>query len=72
MAIATVMAMLISWPVFRLRGPFFLIAVLALTELALALSLYFSDWTRGAQGFSVPFKHGPANMIFTDRATRQS
>lgn len=67
MGIAAAVAMLISWPVFRLRGPFFSIATLALTEVALALSLYLSDWTGGAQGFSVPFKRGLANMIFTDR-----
>lgn len=67
MGLAAAVAMLISWPVFRLRGPFFSIATLALTEVALALALYFSAWTGGAQGFSVPFKRGLENMIFTDR-----
>lgn len=67
MVIAAAVAMLISWPVFRLRGPFFSIATLALTEVALALALYFSEWTGGAQGFSVPFKRGLVNMIFADR-----
>jgi len=67
MAIAAAVAMLISWPVFRLRGPFFAIATMAMTEVALALALYFTDWTGGAQGFSVPFRRGLANMIFADR-----
>lgn len=67
MALAAAVAMLISWPVFRLRGPFFSIATLALTEVAMALAVYFTAWTGGAQGFSVPFKRGLENMIFTDR-----
>lgn len=67
MVIAALVAMLISWPVFRLKGPFFSIATLALTEVAVALAIYFDGWTGGSQGFSVPFKRGLANMIFTDR-----
>lgn len=67
MVLASVVAVLVSWPVFRLRGPFFAIATMAMTEVALALALYFTAWTGGAQGFSVPFRRGLANMIFADR-----
>lgn len=67
MALAAVVAVLVSWPVFRLRGPFFAIATMALTEVALALAMYFSSITGGATGISIPFRLGFSNMIFRDR-----
>ncbi len=39
-ALAAPVACLVSWPVFRLRGPFFAIATMAFTEVALALGNY--------------------------------
>ncbi len=65
--VAAAFAMLVSWPVFRLRGPFFAIATMAMTEVVLALAMYFSSITGGAQGLSIPFKAGLHNMIFRDR-----
>jgi branched-chain amino acid transport system permease protein len=65
--LATAVASLISWPVFRLRGPFFAIATMASTEVALALGNYFTSVTGGTRGLSVPFRLGAANMIFRDR-----
>jgi len=66
-AVAAGFAMLVSWPVFRLRGPFFAIATMAMTEVVLALAMYFTPVTGGAQGLSIPFKAGLHNMIFRDR-----
>ena len=60
-------ACLISWPVFRLRGPFFAIATMAFTEVALALAMHFTSITGGARGLSVPFRAGIENMIFRER-----
>ena len=60
-------ACVISWPVFRLKGPFFAIATMAFTEVALALAMYFTSITGGASGLSVPFKAGLQNMIFRER-----
>jgi len=60
-------ACLISWPVFRLKGPFFAIATMAFTEVALAVAMYFTSVTGGARGLSVPFKAGLENMIFGQR-----
>lgn len=57
----------LSWPVFRLRGPFFSIATMAVTEVMLSLAMYFDSVTGGSQGISVPFRKGLANMIFADR-----
>jgi branched-chain amino acid transport system permease protein len=67
MIAAAALAALVSWPVFRLRGPFFAIATMALTEVAMALAMYFDTYTGGAQGLSVPFKAGLENMIFKSR-----
>ncbi|WP_406857608.1 branched-chain amino acid ABC transporter permease [Alsobacter sp. KACC 23698] len=58
---------LISWPVFRLRGPFFAIATMAMTEVLLSLALYFDRFTGGSRGMSIPFRAGLQNMIFRDR-----
>lgn len=64
---AAVIAVLVSWPVFRLRGPFFAIATMALTEVFLSMAMYFQDFTGGAEGISIPFHAGVRNMIFRDR-----
>lgn len=60
-------ACLISWPVFRLKGPFFAIATMAFTEVMLALAMYFTSITGGARGLSIPFRAGLENMIFPQR-----
>jgi branched-chain amino acid transport system permease protein len=69
LAAATValLAALIAWPAFRLRGPFFAIATMALNEVTAVIANYASDWTGGAQGLFIPFRASLANMIFIDR-----
>ncbi|MBE0693888.1 MAG: branched-chain amino acid ABC transporter permease [Aquamicrobium sp.] len=66
-ALAAGVAMLVSWPTFRLKGPFFAIATMALNEVAFVLANYFSSLTGGPRGLTLPFKAGLANMIFTSR-----
>ncbi len=65
--LAAVVAVAVSWPVFRLRGPFFSFATMAFTEVLLSLAMYFDGITGGSRGISVPFRAGLANMIFKDR-----
>ena len=65
--LAALLAVLVSWPTFRLRGPFFAIATMALNEVAFVLANYFDVLTGGPRGISLPFKAGFANMIFTNR-----
>ncbi len=65
--LAALVAVACSWPVFRLRGPFFAIATMALTEVLLSLALYFDRFTGGSRGLSIPFRFGLQNMIFRDR-----
>ena len=65
--IAAGVAMLISWPTFRLRGPFFAIATLAFNEVAFVLANHAESLTGGPRGLMIPFKAGIANMIFSQR-----
>lgn len=60
-------AVLISWPAFRLRGPFFAIATMTFSEVAFVLANYFESVTGGSQGMRVPFRAGWVNMIFPGR-----
>ena len=65
--LAALVAALISWPTFRLRGPFFAIATLAFNEVAFVIANHFDSFTGGPRGIMIPFKAGLANMIFTQR-----
>ncbi|GAC1305794.1 MAG: hypothetical protein NVSMB16_01460 [Acidimicrobiales bacterium] len=65
--IAVAVAGLTSWPTFRLRGPFFAMATLALNQVALVLATYFSGFTGGSHGISLTFKPSLANLAFTAR-----
>jgi branched-chain amino acid transport system permease protein len=60
-------AALISWPAFRLRGPFFAIATMAFNEVVFVLVNYTEAFTGGPRGLTVPFRLGLQNMIFRDR-----
>jgi len=60
-------AMLLSWPTFRLRGPFFAIATLAFNEVAFVLANHLESLTGGPRGMMIPFKAGFVNMIFRER-----
>ncbi len=66
-SVAALVAMLISWPTFRLRGPFFAIATMAFNEVAFVLANHFDSITGGPRGIMIPFKAGFANMIFKER-----
>ena len=64
---AALVAVLISWPTFRLRGPFFAIATLAFNEVAFVIAHNVESITGGPRGIMIPFKAGLANMIFRER-----
>jgi len=65
--LAALVAVLVSWPTFRLKGPFFAIATLALNEIGFVLANYFDGITGGPRGVLISFKAGLGNMIFKDR-----
>lgn len=65
--IAVTVALLTSWPTFRLRGPFFAMATLALNQVALVLATYFASVTGGVQGITLPFSPSLRDLAFVER-----
>ncbi len=65
--IAMTVAALTSWPTFRLRGPFFAMATLALNQVALVLATYFGSVTGGVQGITLPFSPSLRDLAFVER-----
>jgi branched-chain amino acid transport system permease protein len=63
-ALGAAVAALVSWPTFRLRGPFFAIATMAVNEVAFVVANYFDGVTGGPRGILIPFRASFANMIF--------
>ena len=53
-ALAVVMAFALGYPVLRLKGPYFAIAMLGLNEVLRALVSYFEGLTGGGNGLSLP------------------
>ncbi len=66
-AVAVVVAVVISYPCFRLKGPFFALATIAFLEVVRVLALHFSGLTGGATGLMIPLKLGWEWMVFRER-----
>ena len=56
--LSAILAALLAWPLFRLRGPFFAIGTLALSAVVLALVTWM-PWTGAALGVQIPFMQQP-------------
>ncbi|MFD0860431.1 branched-chain amino acid ABC transporter ATP-binding protein/permease [Roseovarius aquimarinus] len=65
--IAAVVAIIISYPCFRLHGPFFALATIAFLEVFHQLALHFRDFTGGATGMMIPLNIGWEWMVFRER-----
>ncbi|MDP9458698.1 MAG: branched-chain amino acid ABC transporter permease [Actinomycetota bacterium] len=65
--IAVVVAGLTSWPTFRLRGPFFAMATLALNQVALVMATFFDEVTGGVQGITLAFSPSLRDFAFIER-----
>jgi len=65
--LATVVAAGISYPCFKLRGPFFTLATIAFGEVVAILATYFRELTGGAVGLLIPFKPGIWNLMFREK-----
>lgn len=66
-AISGLVAVLIAYPTFRLRGPFFALATIAVLEVVKLLMVYWDSWTGGAAGLTVPLNIGVEWMIFREK-----
>lgn len=65
--LGVLISLAISWPTFRLKGPFFAIATMAVNEVGLVLVNSLEWLTGGPQGLLIPFRPSFAAMIFTER-----
>ncbi|UXX82044.1 branched-chain amino acid ABC transporter ATP-binding protein/permease [Roseovarius pelagicus] len=65
--IAAAVAVVISYPCFRLHGPFFALSTIALLEVFRVLALHFRDFTGGATGMMIPLNIGWEWMVFRER-----
>ncbi|MDN5361642.1 MAG: branched-chain amino acid transport system permease protein [Moorella sp. (in: firmicutes)] len=67
--LAIIAALIIGYPCFRLRGPYFTLATIASAEILRILLLHFQSFTGGANGVSIPFKgQQPLFLQFYDKA----
>ena len=66
-AISAVVGMVISYPCFRLKGPFYSLASIAFLEVFRVLALHFTSVTGGATGMMIELRLGWAWMVFRER-----
>jgi branched-chain amino acid transport system permease protein len=60
MGVSVLLSLVVGSITFRLRGPYFVLASIAVAEIIRLAALYFKDFTRGAEGFllsSIPTLH---------------
>lgn len=65
--LAAGVAVAISYPCFKLHGPFYALASIAFLEVFHVVSLNWVGLTGGANGVMVPLEMGWSTMIFTER-----
>jgi branched-chain amino acid transport system permease protein len=66
-ACSALVALAISYPTLRLRGPYFALVTIAVLEVVKLLVVNRSEWTGGATGLSVPLNIGLKWMIFREK-----
>jgi branched-chain amino acid transport system permease protein len=66
--LAVIFAIAISYPCFRLQGPFFCLATIAFAEVMRILATHFREITQGGVGLTIPFRPGLSNFLFADKA----
>jgi len=65
--LSLVLAVIIGYPCFRLKGPFFTLATIAIGEVLLLLAVHFKGLTAGSEGLSIPFKPSFVNLCFESK-----
>lgn len=68
-AVSAVLALVMSYPTMRLRGPFFALVTIAVLEVIKLLVIEQGSWTGGSAGLSVPLNIGFKWMIFRDKTS---
>lgn len=62
--VAMILAVIIGYPTFRLRGAYFVLATLALAEVVRRLLIHFKDITKGSVGIPMQFTGSPWRLQF--------
>ena len=65
--ISGAVAILISYPTLRLRGPFFALATIAILEVVRLLVIHEESWTGGSSGISLPLNIGWTWIVFREK-----
>ncbi|ANN67518.1 ABC transporter permease subunit [Bordetella bronchialis] len=60
-------AVVISYPTLRLRGPFFALASIAILEVFRLLVIHEESWTGGSSGISLPLNIGWTWIVFREK-----
>lgn len=67
--LAMIAALIIGYPCFRLRGPYFTLSTIAFAEITRILVLHFNDFSGGANGLSIPYRGQQVmNLQFDSKA----
>ena len=61
---AAILALIIGWPCLRLKGPYFAIAMLGLSEVMRVLVSYFEGLTGGGSGISLPTLYASTQIYY--------
>lgn len=64
---AVAASFIIGWPCFRLKGPFFCLATIAVGEVLRILAVNLTGLTYGSAGVSVEMVFGLGNMLFREK-----
>lgn len=65
--ISGAVAIVISYPTLRLKGPFFALATIAILEVVRLLVIHEESWTGGSSGISLPLNIGWTWMVFREK-----
>lgn len=65
--ISGLVAVVISYPTMRLKGPFFALSTIAILEVVRLLVIHEESWTGGSSGISLPLNIGWKWIVFRDK-----
>ncbi|MGO3124537.1 MAG: branched-chain amino acid ABC transporter ATP-binding protein/permease [Advenella sp.] len=65
--VSGLVAVVISYPTLRLKGPFFALSTIAILEVVRLLVIHEEGWTAGSSGISLPLNIGWTWMVFRQK-----
>ena len=65
--ISGLVAVVISYPTLRLKGPFFALSTIAILEVVRLLVIHEESWTGGSSGISLPLNIGWTWIVFREK-----